>query len=64
MKEKKYFIKEEEDEGNEERFLSRTLTYSSNKQIALCFDLQESAKDFVRNNFCDNDCVIVAGMSH
>lgn len=56
---KKFFIKEENDEGNEKRFLSRNLTYSYNKQIAICFDLLESAKDFVKNNFCDDDCIIM-----
>lgn len=60
MKRKKYFIIEADDAEPPQRYLSGELEFTTNRQIALRFDLLDSAKDFIQNNFSDDDCKIVA----
>lgn len=60
MERKKYFIIEADDAEPPQRYLSGGLEFTTNRQIALRFDLLDSAKDFIQNNFNDDDCKIVA----
>ena len=60
MGKKKYFIIEADDAEPPQRYLSGVLEFITNRQIALRFDLLDSARDFIQNNFSDDDCKIVA----
>lgn len=60
MERKKYFIAAAEDAEPPEHYLSGGLEFTTNRQVALRFDLLDSARDFVQNNFRDDDCKIVA----
>ena len=56
MGRKKYFIIEADDAEPPQRYLSGGLEFTTNRQIALRFDLLDSARDFIKNNFNDDDC--------
>lgn len=58
MEKIKFFIKEEESDSDSERYLSLDLIFTKNRDVAVRFDLKESAEDFIRNNFCDDECTI------
>ena len=60
MGRKKYFMIEADDAEPPQRYLSGGLEFTTNRQIALRFDLLDSARDFIQNNFSDDDCKIVA----
>ena len=59
MEKIKFFIKEEESDCDSERYLSVDLIFTKNRDVAVRFDLKESAEDFIRNNFCDDECTII-----
>ena len=59
MEKIKFFIKEEESDFDSERYLSVDLIFTKNRDVAVRFDLKESAEDFIRNNFCDDECTII-----
>ena len=48
MERKKYFIIEADDAEPPQRYLSAGLEFTTNRQIALRFDLLDSARDFIQ----------------
>lgn len=59
MERKKYFIVAADDAEPPQRYLSGGLEFTTNEQVALRFDLLDSARDFIQNNFNDDDCKII-----